>query len=208
MLTSSIGISACPSRKSTRPGAALPPVADLGFATIRGPSGGWRVYSTLVGDDVVEVAQPLAVREELAFAAVKRTLSPILLLLPLLALLVWGIVGRSLEPLDRLAGAAASRTAVALEPFDEAAVPEEAVPLVRALNDLLGRLRSALASQRAFVADAAHELRTPLAALKLQTQLARAADGPERACESGISPTTASISMLMTRPSISRGVRC
>ncbi len=164
----------------SRPGAGVPPAAELGFATVRAPSGGWRVYSTLVGGAVVEVAQPLAVREELVFSAVVRTLAPLLLLVPLLAILVWGIVGRSLEPLERLAGAAASRTPAALEPFDASAVPEEAVPLVRALNDLLARLRGALASQRAFVADAAHELRTPLAALKLQAQLARTADGADR----------------------------
>jgi two-component system OmpR family sensor kinase len=187
----------------SRPGAALPPVAELGFATVAAPEGGWRVYSTLVGDQVVEVGQPLRIREELAFSAAIRTLVPVLLLLPLLALLVWGIVGRSLEPLQRLAGAAAARTPGALEPFDEAAVPEEAVPLVRSLNGLLERLRGALAAQRAFVADAAHELRTPLAALKLQTQLARGADGPERAAalselEAGLDRATHLVRQLLT----------
>ncbi|HEX9051902.1 MAG TPA: ATP-binding protein [Anaeromyxobacter sp.] len=187
----------------SRPGVGLPAVAELGFATARGPFGGWRVYSTMIGDEVVQVAQPLEVREELALTAVRRTLAPVLLLLPLLALLVWGIVGRSLEPLHRLAGAAASRTAAALEPFDEAAVPEEAVPLVRSLNELLERLRSALASQRAFVADAAHELRTPLAALKLQTQLARASEGAERAAalaelEAGLDRATHVVRQLLT----------
>ncbi len=187
----------------SRPGAGLPAGAELGFATVHAPSGGWRVYSTMIGDEVVQVAQPLELREELAFSAVRRTLAPVLSLLPLLALLVWGIVGRSLEPLQRLAGAAASRTPAALEPFDEASVPEEAVPLVRALNDLLARLRSALASQRAFVADAAHELRTPLAALKVQTQLARTADGPERAAaladlEAGLDRATHVVRQLLT----------
>ncbi len=187
----------------SRPGSGLPAVAELGFATVHARSGAWRVYSTMIGDEVVQVAQPLAIRENLAFTAVRRTLAPVLLLLPLLALLVWGIVGRSLEPLDRLAGAAASRTPAALEPFDEAAVPEEAVPLVRALNALLDRLRNALASQRAFVADAAHELRTPLAALKLQTQLARAADGAERAAalaelETGLDRATHVVRQLLT----------
>ena len=98
----------------SRPGTGLPPAAELGFATIRAQSGGWRVYSSLIGDRVIQVAQPLEVREDLAFSAVRRTLAPVLLLLPLLALLVWGIVGRALEPLDRLAGAAASRTPAAL----------------------------------------------------------------------------------------------
>ncbi len=187
----------------SRPGFALPPVTELGFSTAAGPTGGWRIYTTLIGDQVVQVGQPLHVREALALSAARRTLAPLLLLLPLLALLVWGIVKRSLEPLGRLAGAAASRTAVALEPFDETTVPEEAVPLVRALNDLLERLRSALAAQRAFVADAAHELRTPLAALKLQTELARHAEGPERAAalaelEAGLDRATHVVRQLLT----------
>jgi two-component system OmpR family sensor kinase len=187
----------------SRPGAALPRVAELGFATVRGSSGGWRVYSTLLGDHVIEVAQPLHVREELAFSAAARTLAPFALLLPLLAVLVWGIVGRALQPLDRLAHAAAARTPAALDPFDESSVPEEVVPLVRALNELLERLRSALAAQRAFVADAAHELRTPLAALKLQTQLARGAEGPDRAAalaelEAGLDRATHVVRQLLT----------
>jgi two-component system OmpR family sensor kinase len=185
------------------PGAAPPPVAELGFSTVNGPTGGWRVYSTLIGNQVLEVAQPLKIREELAFTAVARTLAPLVLLLPLLAVVVWGIVGRSLRPLDRLAHAAQARTAAALDPFDASAVPEEAVPLVRSLNDLLARLKDSLAAQRAFVADAAHELRTPLAALKLQAQLARSADDSERAnaladLEAGLDRATHVVRQLLT----------
>lgn len=187
----------------SRPGFALPPVTELGFSTAAGPAGGWRIYTSLVGAQVVQVGQPLQVREELAITAARRTLAPLLLLLPLLAFLVWKIVGRSLEPLGRLAGAAAARTPATLDPFDERAVPEEVVPLVRALNGLLERLRGAMAAQRAFVADAAHELRTPLAALKLQTQLARDADGAERGAalaelEAGLDRATHVVRQLLT----------
>jgi two-component system OmpR family sensor kinase len=187
----------------SRPGFPLPPVTELGFSTAAGPTGVWRIYTTLVGEQVVQVGQPLHVREELAISATRRTLAPLVLLLPLLALLVWKIVGRALQPLDRLAGAAASRTPAALEPFDERTVPEEVVPLVRALNGLLERLGSAMAAQRAFVADAAHELRTPLAALKLQTQLARDAEGPERGAalaelEGGLDRATHVVRQLLT----------
>lgn len=165
----------------SRPGTGLPEVATLGFATVPAASGPWRVYSVALGTFVIQVAQPLAVRDRLAFEAASRTLWPLLFLVPLLALLVWWVVGVALGPLGRLARAAEARTASALEPFPAEGVPEEVAPLVRSLNGLLDRLRSALAAQRAFVADAAHELRTPLAALKLQCQLAeRAATDAQR----------------------------
>lgn len=161
----------------SRPGTGLPEVAELGFATVAARSGPWRVYSAALGSLIIQVAQPLEVRDRLAFAAASRTLSPLLVLVPLLAILVWWLVGHGLKPLDRLASAAESRTPAALEPFPEEGAPAEVAPLVRSLNGLLGRLRSALEAQRAFVADAAHQLRTPLAALKLQVQLAERAAG-------------------------------
>ena len=165
----------------SRPEAPLPEVRELGYSTLDGPGGRWRVYATAIGGQVIQVGQPEKVRGDLAFQAASRTLVPLAVLLPLMALLVWQIVGRGLAPLNRLASAAAARTPAALEPFGEAGVPVEALPLVRSLNDLLGRLRTAMAAQRAFVADAAHELRTPLAALKLQLQLAeRAPEGAAR----------------------------
>ncbi len=170
----------------SRPDSGLPEVAELGFATVRAGKEAWRVYSAEISGLVVQVAQPERVRRSLAFAAASRTLAPVVLILPLLALLAWRFVGSALAPLDRLARTVASRTPAALDPIGEASAPEEAVPLVRSLNDLLGRLRVALSAQRVFVADAAHELRTPLAALELQAQLlARARDEPERAAALG-----------------------
>jgi two-component system OmpR family sensor kinase len=161
----------------SRPDAPLPPTAELGFSTVEGPAGRWRVYATVVEGAVIQVGQPLSVREDLAVAAAIRTLLPLLALLPLMAVAIWTIVGRGLRPLARLARAAAARTPAALDPFPEGGVPEEALPLVRSLNGLLGRLAAALEAQRAFVADAAHELKTPLAALKLQLQLLERAEG-------------------------------
>lgn len=160
----------------SRPGTGLPEVATLGFATVPASGGRWRVYSAALGSFVIQVAQPLAVRDRLAFEAASRTLWPLLVLIPALALLVWRVVGAGLRPLDRLARAARARTPAALDPFPEAGIPAEVAPLVRSLNGLLHRLGAALEAQRAFVADAAHELRTPLAALRLQCQLAERAE--------------------------------
>jgi two-component system OmpR family sensor kinase len=165
----------------SRSDSGLPEAAQIGFATVSAPGGDWRVYTTGFADLIVEVAQPMRVRERYAFAASVRTLAPVLLILPLLAFLVWRIVGRSLAPLEHLAQAVGSRTPASLQPLPESDAPAEALPLVRSVNDLLRRLGAALDTQRAFVADAAHGLRTPLAALKLQLQLVeRASDAGER----------------------------
>jgi two-component system OmpR family sensor kinase len=196
----------------SRPEAPLPEVRELGYSTVDGPGGRWRVYATALGGQVIQVGQPEKVRGDLAFQAASRTLVPLAILLPLLALLVWRIVGRGLAPLDRLASAAAARTPAALEPFDVAGVPVEALPLVGSLNDLLERLRTAMAAQRAFVADAAHELRTPLAALKLQLQLAeRAPEGSARAAAlaelgGGLERGTHLVQQLLTLARLDPGV--
>ena len=95
--------------------------------------------------------------------------------------IVWLAVGRGLAPLGSVAKQVQARDAAALSPLPTQGLPDEIRPLTNALNDLLARLGTALAHQRAFVADAAHALRTPLAALKLQLQVAdRAQDEDER----------------------------
>ena len=124
---------------------------------------------------------PQAVRACLAAAAELRTVSPFLFLLPLVVALIFFTVARELRPLVGLAHAVGGRTPEALDPIPAMDVPAEVRPLVDALNDLLARLRAALDAQRDFVADAAHELRTPLAALQLQAGLIeRSTDADER----------------------------
>ena len=161
----------------SRPHRALPEIARLGYATEKTSEGDWRTYALQYRGETIAVAQPMSVRARLATAAAVRTLTPFIALLPLLALLVWLVVGRALRPLTELARSVGARTAEALTPFGEQNVPEEAQPLVRSLNDLLARLRTAIETQRHFIADAAHELRTPLTALLLQTQLVERATG-------------------------------
>jgi two-component system, OmpR family, sensor kinase len=165
----------------SRPRAPLAPRAELGFSTERTDRGDWRVYGAIVGDNVVQLAQPVSVRNRLAANVALRTLWPLIVLLPLLGLAVWVVVGRGLKPLRRVTGALDARHPEALDPLPDARLPLEVQPLVRALNGLLARLSTALDTQKAFVADAAHELRTPLAAVQIQTQLvARASDDATR----------------------------
>ena len=159
-----------------------PPITRSGYDRIETAEGPWRVYTMLNAGSAVQVAQPMGLRDSLAARAAWRTLAPFLLVVPLLAVLVWLSVTRGLRPLDSLAGALGVRTAHSLEPVPDKGLPTEIRPVVASLNDLLLRLSRALSSQRAFVADAAHELRSPLTALKLQLQLAgRAEDETERA---------------------------
>ena len=147
--------------------------AAPGFTDLSVDGRQWRVFSLATGRRVIQVAQPLATRRELAAEAAVRSLAPLLAAVPLVALAVWWLVGVSLAPLRNVAGAVRRRDAESLDPVPAAGLPDEVAPLVAALNALLARLRSAFDSQRAFVADAAHELRSPLTALKLQVELLR-----------------------------------
>jgi two-component system, OmpR family, sensor kinase len=159
----------------SQPASKLPQRAELGFSTVETPRGSWRVYSALEQNNVVQVAQPMSVRQELAAGMALHALVPLVLLLPALGILIWLTVGRGLRPLDDMAAALGRRTPDSLDALPQAGLPVEIRPLVQALNDLLARLARALESQKAFVADAAHELRTPLTAVQLQIQLAERA---------------------------------
>jgi two-component system OmpR family sensor kinase len=188
----------------SHPRIRLPPQAALGFSNLETPDGEWRAYSAAIGTNIVQAAQPLSVRRELAAGVALRSTLPFLILLPLLAIAILLTVRSGLAPLGRLAGELRGRSAQALEPVADKDVPEEALPLVHALNGLLARLSDSLESQRAFVADAAHELRTPLTALKLQLQLAsRAQTDDERRLalaelDSGLSRATHLVEQLLT----------
>ena len=165
----------------SHPQARLPERAELGFSTVNTSQGRWRVFSAIVGSNVVQAAQPMHARGEMAAGVALRTTLPFLILFPVLGIAIVFAVRHGLAPLDLLAAGVTTRSAQSLEPIQETGVPEEARGLVHALNGLLVRLGQALEGQRAFIADAAHELRTPLAALKLQMQLVgRAHDAGER----------------------------
>ena len=153
----------------------LPLQAELGFADILQNNAIWRVYSAQIGNTVVQVAQPQRARQIIAAQMAIKTVSPLLLLIPLMGLLIWVVIGRGLAPIKRAAAEVQTRDFHSLAAIEDGGLPQEIQPLTQALNDLLARLGGAINAQRAFVADAAHELRTPLTALRLQVQLAERA---------------------------------
>ncbi|SAL09502.1 ATP-binding protein [Caballeronia telluris] len=151
---------------------ALPRIGE-GFRSVDREGYRWRVFGIEQRDRFVQVAQPYFVRDELALKLALRTLWPLAVLVPVTIGLVLFVVARGLAPIGWLSRALESRALESLEPVRlEQPVPTEIRPLVDALNELLLRLAGASQAQRTFVADAAHELRTPLAALKLQMQAA------------------------------------
>jgi two-component system, OmpR family, sensor kinase len=167
----------------SRPHAELPQVTTLGFSTVSTREGRWRVFGVQALTSVIQVAQPMSVRAQRAAELALQTLKPFALLLPVLALLIWFAVGHALEPLGRLTALVKARRVDALEPLPDARLPEEVRPLVGALNELLARLRTALGRERAFMADAAHELRSPLTALHLQMEMLSRASGESERVE-------------------------
>ena len=159
----------------SRPGLGLPVPVTPGYATVHVGNRNWRVYTQVQGTHALQVAQAEDEREAIATSTALRTLMPFALLIPLFGLMIWYAVGRGLRPLSTMSAAVAKRQPDALAPIVERDLPEELKPLAGSLNALLARLDSALGAQRRFTADAAHELRTPLAALKLQLDVARRA---------------------------------
>jgi two-component system OmpR family sensor kinase len=153
------------------PAMHMPRFGGTGFKSITFNDHNYRIFIESNANRSIQIAQPKLVRNELAAAMALRALLPFIILIPILALLIWLVVGRSLAPLNRMAQDVSRRSPDALDPLVDDAYPPELLPILTALNRLLDRLSQAFATQRAFVADAAHELRTPLAALKLQMQL-------------------------------------
>lgn len=123
----------------------------------------------------VRVFEDVQQRSHLAGGIMRRMLAPLLFALPGLALLIWLSIGRGLQPLQSLSAAIAARGADKLDLITLQSVPKEVQALVASLNGLLQRLAHSMTQERRFTADAAHELRTPLAAIKVQAEVALAA---------------------------------
>ena len=161
--------------------AALPQQAALGFSNIEVGGAPYRVYTMQSRAQVVQVAQDMRPRQTMARALAWRTVLPIAWMAPLLMLVAWAVVSASLAPVARVRRQVAAREADELAEVGEEGLPDEIRPLVHELNLLFGRVRQAFDAQKHFVAEAAHELRSPLAALRLQVQgLQRAPDDATR----------------------------
>ena len=167
----------------------------------------WRVFSLVLEDEPrhIYVGERYDVRDELILQVTLDALYPLTLALPALALLIWLGIGRGLAPLTRIAAEVAARSPNNLEPVaGRASAPQEVQPLISALDDLFARLQSAFEWERRFTSDAAHELRTPLASLKIQAQVAlRARDETQRRHAlqqiiEGVDRSTRLVSQLLT----------
>jgi signal transduction histidine kinase len=167
---------------SSNPGVDLPFRSRSGLSEVQATGETWHLYTIVLGDGVVQAAQRVRERDLLARETVSRLVLPALLLLALVAMLLTFALRRGLAPLARTASEVATRSVEALHPIPLASQPRELHLLIGAINDLMARLGGALALQRHFLADAAHELRTPITALRLQLQLLeRAPDEAHRA---------------------------
>ena len=168
-------------RSKNAPETAL--TAIKGFSETRGKDGRWRHFSQWNDERSlqVQVSENHHIRDDLIGHIAWRLLFPALFGLPLIGLWVWLATRHGLASLDGIAKQIASRAPQQLQPLTPAAAPEEIRTILNALNGLFQRVETALEAERQFTADAAHELRTPLAALQAQLQVARRArDSEER----------------------------
>ena len=167
-------------RSASAPEAAYAPLA-AGFSTQRHAGRDWRVFSLRVGERWVQAAERDDVRGELSGKLALAAVAPLIAGIPLLLVLLGLLVRYGLAPLAELARRIERRRPDSLAPIELARATAEIAPVVQALNGLLARVQSTLERERRFTADAAHELRTPLAALKIHAQnAARASSDAER----------------------------
>jgi two-component system OmpR family sensor kinase len=166
-----------------------------GFHDLRGQGSSWRVYSSDAGPAGrrVQVFQSGVFRSQLAAGRAGAAVAPVLILLPLAILILWGVAGAVSRAVQDIGREAAGQDEHHIAELPLQRVPEEIKPLVVSFNSLLTRLRDAFATQRRFVQDAAHELRTPITAVALQLENVRG-DLPRGACAQSFAQLEAGVS--------------
>jgi two-component system sensor histidine kinase QseC len=160
--------------------AGLQPLSDQleGFATVRREDGAlWRVVATHEQNHQVTVlvGEKIESRQSILWALMRSLLGPLVIALPLFGLALWWSVRKGLAPIRDLRESLEKRAPNTAEPVSLAGMPRELQPLVQTLNGLLERIDHMVQSERRFTADAAHELRTPIAAIRAQAQVAMGA---------------------------------
>jgi two-component system OmpR family sensor kinase len=189
---------------SSDPSQSIPRSGVTGYSTLAGETGPCRAYVRRIGNYDVQVSQALSSRRELAVAYSLRLLAPLLLVMPLMAAAIWWLIWRSMRPVDQLGTALAARTDGALDAVDTRQLPKELLPLVAGFNHLLQKLKAAFEAQRNLIADAAHELRTPLAVVQIQAQTLERLGGPHQQSAAlstllqGVSRATRVVQQLLT----------
>lgn len=164
-------------RSATAPLQPLAPNAQRGLTEVSLDGQSWRVFSAPGRDPdvVVHVAEQADLRADVLDASLRGVLWPVGIALPLLGLVIWWAVRRAVQPLQSLGTVVTQRPPGGLDPLPTHDVPLEARPLVDALNRLFARTAELMDAERRFTADAAHELRTPMAAIRMQAQVAQGA---------------------------------
>jgi len=189
--------------RSSIPQNDVPRQSVTGFTNTMAQSVGWRTYTIVTAKQTVQVSQQLAVRQELEQDAALRALIPMGIIIPLAWLLLGVVINRVLGGLDSVVARLAQQTPGQPAQIPASEVPAEIRPMVQAMNDLLQRLQQALAAQKRFMADAAHELRTPITALQLQIanlqrgESAGSSDTRMKDLDSGIRRASSLINQLL-----------
>jgi two-component system OmpR family sensor kinase len=160
--------------------AGLSRATPPGFSKILLGQRRWRLFAAQSGQRFVVLAQPADVRRHAAQQITLRLLLPSLAVVPVAGLMILLAVSFGLRPLVRITSDLISRSYRDLSPIATERLPPDIAPVVQALNKLMLRMGDVIAAQRNFIADAAHELLTPLTALRLQTHLLARADSPDR----------------------------
>jgi two-component system sensor histidine kinase QseC len=162
------------SRSFEAPEMPLAPLGQSGISDQRHAQKSWRVFATpgRKSEEWVVVAELQSARDDILNAGLQSAIVPMLLAFPALGLLIWAVIFHSLAPLRQLSLSVAQRHPDARQPLSEA-VSVEVLPLVHSLNRLFEKMALQMEGERRFTADAAHELRTPIAAIRMQAQVAR-----------------------------------
>ncbi|WP_235844698.1 sensor histidine kinase [Cupriavidus agavae] len=187
----------------TSDATVLLPRAREGFSSVQGANGNlWDVFALQAGDAYVQIAEQRAVRNDNAWRVAMWTAVPVLLLLPVLIWLIRASVRLSLRPLGAMGARVAQADLNHLEPVDIRTAPEELHLFLASINHMMARLVTLIQTERTFIANAAHELRSPITALQLQVDNLRNAPADAQderldALQRGIRRTATLVTQLL-----------